>query len=76
MYCLFLFYVVIVQIDAKACIAALPDCEPLVLEHCLRTYSLPENDGKDSDGVSSEVRGARGRTGGYFIYSYRDWSTY
>ncbi|CAN0553458.1 unnamed protein product, partial [Ectocarpus sp. 12 AP-2014] len=29
------------KVDSKACIAALPDCEPLVLEHCLRTYSLP-----------------------------------
>lgn len=54
----------VVQIDAKACIAALPDCEPLVLEHCLLTYSLPANDGKESSGVSSEVRRARAQGGG------------
>lgn len=46
--------------DVKACVAALPDCEPLVLEHCIRTYSLPA-DGRKEDkdnGVSSEVGGA------------------
>lgn len=52
------------QVDAKACIAALPDCEPRVLEHCLRTYSVSADDGKNdanSNGVSSEVRKARRR---------------
>lgn len=28
------------QLDTKACIAALPECEPLVLEHCLRAYCV------------------------------------
>lgn len=48
------------QVDVKACVAALPDCEPLVLEHCIRTYSLPA-DGRQEDkdnGVPSEVGGA------------------
>lgn len=60
----FLVGVSAAQVDAKACIAALPDCEPRVLEHCLRTYSVPADDGKDGDGnsndaASGEVRGAR-----------------
>ncbi|CAM9969634.1 unnamed protein product, partial [Laminaria digitata] len=44
------------KVDAKECVAALPDCEPLVLEHCLRTYSLavgsgqaPASGGGDAD---------------------------
>lgn len=58
------------QVDAKACIAALPDCEPRVLEHCLRTYSVPAENGEDDncDGVASEVGGARWRT--HFIVAH------
>lgn len=55
----------------KACVDALPDCEPLVLEHCLRTYSLPHDDSdtKSQDGlVSTEVtKGSRGRGGGVIV---------
>ncbi|CAM9791138.1 unnamed protein product [Ectocarpus fasciculatus] len=43
------------KVDGKACIAALPDCEPLVLEHCLRTYSLPSDDVEARNGVPSET---------------------
>lgn len=30
--------------ETEVCLAALPDCEPLVLEHCLKTYSVDQDD--------------------------------
>lgn len=44
------------QIDEKACLAALPGCEALVLKHCLRTYSFPPKEKDESRGDNaSEV---------------------
>ncbi|CAM9664068.1 unnamed protein product [Ectocarpus sp. 6 AP-2014] len=43
------------KVGSKACIAALPDCEPLVLEHCLRTYSLPSDNAEEQNGAPSET---------------------